>query len=50
MFYEDADSTIVEFLDSVTISDDLRDEIERTNDKSIAGIISLARVLQNKIP
>lgn len=49
-FYRDSNSTAVEFLDNVTIADDLRDEIERTNDKSMTAVISLARTLQQKIP
>lgn len=49
-FYRDSNSTAVEFLDNVTIADDLRDEIERTNDKSTANVLSLARTLQNKVP
>lgn len=49
-FYRDSNSTAVEFLDNVTIADDLRDEIERTNNKSTSDVLSLARTLQNKVP
>ena len=49
-FYEGVNSTEVQFLDNVTISQDLRDEIERSNDKSLATIGAMARILQQKIP
>lgn len=49
-FYEGVNSTEVQFLDNVTISQDLRDEIERSNDKSLAAIGAMARILQQKVP
>ena len=50
IFYRGDNSTQVELLDNVTIAEDLRDEISRSDDKAMYSIISIARTLQQKIP
>lgn len=50
IFYHGDNSTQVELLDNITIAEDLRDEISRSDDKAMYSIISIARTLQQKIP
>ena len=50
IFYRGDNSTQVELLDNVTIAEDLRDEISRSDDKAMYSIVSIARTLQQKIP
>lgn len=50
IFTKGPNSTLVEFIDNCYIAQDLKDELERTNDKSIDNILSIARTLQQKVP
>jgi hypothetical protein len=46
LFTPTKNATAVEFIDNCYIAQDLKDEIERSDDKSLQNILSFARILQ----
>jgi hypothetical protein len=46
IFHYGQNSIEVEFLDNVTIAEDLRDKLYSSNNTNIAAVLSMARILQ----